>query len=60
MNPFFIFISSPGDVDDERCQAERVIRQLQHKFDRYLKLEPIFWERQPQSAHQHFQERPGA
>jgi tetratricopeptide (TPR) repeat protein len=57
MNTFSIFISSPGDVDDERCRAERVIHSLQHKFDRYLQLEPIFWEHQPQSAHQHFQDQ---
>ncbi|QFY41686.1 hypothetical protein F6R98_02800 [Candidatus Methylospira mobilis] len=57
MNTFSIFISSPGDVDDERCRAARVIHSLQHKFDRYLQLEPIFWEHQPQSAHQHFQDQ---
>ncbi|BBL75023.1 ATP-binding protein [Methylomagnum ishizawai] len=57
MQTFSIFISSPGDVEDERRRAERVIRKLQTEFDRYVLLEPIFWEHQPQSAHQHFQDQ---
>lgn len=57
MQTFSIFISSPSDVDDERRRAEQVIRKLQTEFDRYIRLEPIFWEHQPQSAQQHFQEQ---
>jgi hypothetical protein len=57
MQTFSIFISSPGDVDDERRRAEQVIRKLQTEYDRYIRLEPIFWEHQPQSAQQHFQEQ---
>ncbi|SMF95608.1 hypothetical protein SAMN02949497_2973 [Methylomagnum ishizawai] len=59
MLDFSIFISSPGDVDDERRRAEQVIHTLQHEFDGYVRLEPIFWEHRPQSAQQHFQEQIG-
>ncbi|NOS90084.1 MAG: AAA family ATPase, partial [Methylococcaceae bacterium] len=57
MQTFSLFVSSPGDVDDERRRAEQVIRKLQTEFDRYIRLEPIFWEHQPQSSQQHFQEQ---
>jgi tetratricopeptide (TPR) repeat protein len=57
MQTYTIFVSSPGDVDDERRRAERAIRKLQTEFDGYICLEPIFWEHQPQSAQRHFQEQ---
>jgi hypothetical protein len=50
-----IFISSPGDVGQERLLATRVIERLQGEFTGYLELEPILWEHEPLRASDHFQ-----
>ncbi len=52
-----IFISSPGDVDEERRRAARVIKRLQGEFVRFVKLTPILWEQSPKRATEHFQEQ---
>ena len=41
-----IFISSPGDVGEEREIAARVIKRLAHEFQARAKLTPILWEYQ--------------
>ena len=51
-----IFVSSPGDVEEERFIAERVLMRLGDQFARVLKIEPVFWEHEPQLATQSFQE----
>jgi WD40 repeat protein len=51
-----VFVSSPGDVSQERFLAERVLRQLQNAYRHLVKLEPIFWEHEPLTASQSFQE----
>ena len=38
-----IFISSPGDVVEERNQAKRVIERLQLQYPDVV-LEPVLWE----------------
>lgn len=38
-----VFISSPGDVEEERDKARRVIQKLQTQF-RDVTLEPLLWE----------------
>lgn len=50
-----IFISSPGDVGQERLLTQRVIERLQGEFKAYVKLEPIMWEHEPLKATEHFQ-----
>jgi Novel STAND NTPase 1 len=52
-----IFISSPGDVAEERHRASRVLQRLQGEFTRYVILEPILWEHEPMRATRHFQEQ---
>ena len=52
-----IFISSPGDVGQERIIAERVIKRLRGEFSGRVRLEPVLWERQPLRATEHFQEQ---
>ena len=52
-----IFISSPGDVGQERLIATRVIERLQGEFAAFIKLEPILWEHEPLRASSHFQEQ---
>ncbi len=52
-----IFISSPGDVGQERLIAQRVVGRLQHEFSAFMELEPILWEHEPLRATSHFQDQ---
>lgn len=52
-----IFISSPGDVAEERLIARRVIGRLDSQVGEVLRLEPVFWEHQPLVATATFQEQ---
>jgi tetratricopeptide (TPR) repeat protein len=52
-----IFISSPGDVFEERAIAERVIQRLQSEYVGRVVLEPVLWEHEPLVATSHFQEQ---
>jgi hypothetical protein len=52
-----IFISSPGDVGEEREVAVKVIERLQYEYARRLHLDPILWEHEPLRATAHFQEQ---
>jgi eukaryotic-like serine/threonine-protein kinase len=51
-----IFISSPGDVGEERELAALVMQRLQREFAERLELTPFFWEHQPLRATASFQE----
>jgi hypothetical protein len=50
-----IFVSSPGDVQEERDTAVRVIKQLRRKYIHRLNLEPVLWEELALKADQPFQ-----
>ena len=50
-----IFISSPGDVADERQRALVVVERLQEEFTDRLSLEPLLWEQEPLLATADFQ-----
>jgi len=50
-----IFISSPGDVAEERQRALRVVERLQQEFSGTLSLEPLLWEQEPLLATADFQ-----
>jgi tetratricopeptide (TPR) repeat protein len=52
-----IFISSPGDVAEERLIARRVIGRLHSQLGDVLRLEPVFWEHEPLRATASFQEQ---
>ncbi len=57
MKEISIFISSPGDVIEERTIALQIIHRLQSEyFGRYI-LEPIFWEYEPILSTTSFQEQ---
>jgi hypothetical protein len=51
-----IFVSSPGDVGEERVIAGRVIDRLQAEFAAAVSLEPVIWEHEPLRATASFQE----
>ncbi|MBI3515030.1 MAG: AAA family ATPase [Proteobacteria bacterium] len=58
-----IFISSPGDVAEERRRAALVIGRLRREFQRFFDLSAVLWEYEPMLASGHFQdniERPSA
>ena len=57
LKPIRIFISSPGDVAEERSLTKRVIQRLQGEFSGQVLLEPIFWEHEPLLATKSFQEQ---
>ncbi len=52
-----VFVSSPGDVAEERLIARRVIGRLEAQFGDLLHLEPLFWEHEPLLATASFQEQ---
>ncbi len=52
-----VFISSPGDVAEERVIARRVIGRLDSQFGELLHLEAVFWENAPLVATASFQEQ---
>jgi tetratricopeptide (TPR) repeat protein len=52
-----VFVSSPGDVAEERLIARRVIGRLEAQFGDVLHLEPLFWEHEPLLATATFQEQ---
>ncbi len=52
-----IFISSPGDVFEERAIADRVIDRLQSEYAGRIVLEPVLWEHEPLVATANFQEQ---
>jgi tetratricopeptide (TPR) repeat protein len=57
-----IFISSPGDVCEERTLVQRTIERLQSEYAGRVVLDPIFWEHEPLAATATFQDqivRPG-
>ncbi len=51
-----IFISSPGDVDDERRRAALVVSRLKREFVRFFELSAILWEYEPMLSSGHFQD----
>jgi tetratricopeptide (TPR) repeat protein len=55
INTIRIFISSPGDVFEERTLAQRVIERVQAEFSGRAVLDPIFWEHEPLLATDTFQ-----
>ena len=52
-----IFISSPGDVAEERLIARRVIGRLDSQFGDIVGIEAVYWENRPLVATASFQEQ---
>jgi hypothetical protein len=51
-----IFISSPGDVPNERLRADLIIDKLGQDYSRYFSVESYRWEHEPMLASGHFQD----
>ena len=56
MNAVRIFISSPGDVQEERDRARSIIDQLKRRYAGRMELEAVLWEDIPLQATMSFQE----
>ena len=54
--PLKIFISSPGDVNEERRRAALVISRLRREFARFFDLTAVLWEYEPMLSSGHFQD----
>jgi WD40 repeat protein len=52
-----VFISSPGDVSEERALSERVFQRLAAEFSDRVALEVVLWEHEPLFGHTGFQEQ---
>jgi tetratricopeptide (TPR) repeat protein len=50
-----IFVSSPGDVGEERLLARRILSRLEAEFGGTVALETFFWEHEPLLASASFQ-----
>lgn len=57
MRKLRIFVSSPGDVGEERAIAHRVIERLKFRYVGRANLEVLLWEHLPLVATQSFQEQ---
>jgi hypothetical protein len=57
MKKLKIFISSPGDVFEERAIAQRVIERMQSEYAGRAILDPVLWEHEPLLASSTFQEQ---
>ena len=55
MEKLRIFISSPGDVLQERIIAKNIIAELGHVYSQFVELETIMWEDLPLEATGSFQ-----
>src|SRR5690348_12496856 len=51
-----IFISSPGDVAEERDRARQVVEQLRRRYAGQFDLKSILWEDLPLQADMSFQQ----
>ncbi|HVT16363.1 MAG TPA: hypothetical protein VHQ90_09330 [Thermoanaerobaculia bacterium] len=56
-SPIRIFVSSPGDVAEERALLRQVLRRLQGELAGRGVVEPVYWEHEPLLATASFQEQ---
>lgn len=53
--PVKIFISSPGDVEQERVITARIIKRLAERYAHIAEISGVFWEHEPLTATDTFQ-----
>src|SRR4051812_13694172 len=51
-----VFISSPGDVAEERLRADLILDKLSQDYSRFFVLEAYRWEHEVMLASRHFQD----
>jgi hypothetical protein len=56
LRPLRIFVSSPGDVTEERLRADLIIDKLSQEYSRFFVIKGYRWEHEPLIASRHFQD----
>ena len=56
MQTLRMFVSSPGDVAEERQLAGKVIERLQGKYWSFVRLDDVFWEEKVVRSTAHYQD----
>lgn len=56
MKTLRIFISSPGDVSEERDRAKQVVESLRRRYAGKFILKPLLWEELPLQPDMSFQQ----
>jgi WD40 repeat protein len=51
-----IFVSSPGDVPEERLRADLIVDKLSQEYSRFFAIESYRWEHEAMLASHHFQD----
>jgi hypothetical protein len=51
-----VFVSSPGDVPEERLRADLIIDKLSQDYSRFFTLESYRWDHEAMLASKHFQD----
>jgi WD40 repeat protein/energy-coupling factor transporter ATP-binding protein EcfA2 len=54
--PLRIFVSSPGDVANERLRADLIVDKLAQDYSRFFTVTSYRWEHEPMLASKHFQD----
>jgi tetratricopeptide (TPR) repeat protein len=52
-----IFISSPGDVSEERALSVQVFERLAREYAGAVEIQVVLWEHEPLFGHTHFQDQ---
>jgi hypothetical protein len=55
MRIIHLFVSSPGDVSDERDRAKQVVDELRRRYAGHFDLKAVLWEELPLEADMSFQ-----
>lgn len=56
MQTISLFVSSPGDVREERQVVGGIVERVQARYWNFVRIEPVMWEKEPLRATAHFNE----
>jgi hypothetical protein len=56
MQTISLFVSSPGDVREERQIVGSIVERVQARYWNFVRIEPVMWEKEPLRATAHFNE----
>lgn len=56
MQTVTLFVSSPGDVREERQVVGSIVERVQARYWNFVRIEPVMWEKEPLRATAHFNE----
>ncbi len=56
MQTISLFVSSPGDVREERQIVGSIVERVQARYWNFVRIDPVMWEKEPLRATAHFNE----